>query len=234
MKKNMLSIKRKTMRKICILLSLSTYMLISIPCTAQNASDEMSDLPKHEIGFSSGIYPVIGMWDPSRSGDKWLCHHERYKTDIGDTIDSWLIGAFTFNYYYNISRFHAIGLQSTVAFRHITTLPTDNPYQEPYSPLIKTLKRKNLPYNSLNAFWALQASYRITFKRYPVCTLYAGVSLGFTLYLRDEQWKGEQPVILPSGHLTLLGISLGKRNNGNIELGYGTQGTLKMGYSIKF
>jgi hypothetical protein len=49
----------------------------------------------------------------------------------------------------------------------------------------------------------------------------------------DEQWKGS-PILLPSGHLTLLGISLGKKNNGNIELGYGTQGTLKIGYSINF
>ena len=49
----------------------------------------------------------------------------------------------------------------------------------------------------------------------------------------DEQWKGA-PVIFPSGQLTLLGISIGKRNNGNIELGYGTQGVLKMGYSLRF
>lgn len=219
--------------RICSLVILCLLLITSFNTHAQTDSQVFVDVPRHEIGISMGIYPNIGIWDPSRSGDKWLCHHERYKTDIGDTIDTWLIGAFTFNYYYNISRFHAIGLQSTVAFRHITTLPTDNPYQEPYSPLIKTLKRKNQPYNSLNAFWALQASYRITFKRYPICTLYAGCSLGFTLYFMDKQWKNDL-VIFPSGHLTLFGISLGKRNNGNIELGYGTQGILKMGYSIKF
>ncbi len=224
---------RKAKGRIFLLLSLCACLSASVACTAQNTSVALPDLPSHETGFSMGIYPEIGMWDPSRSGDKWLGHQERYKTDIGDTIDSWLIGAFTFHYYYNISRLHAVGLQTTVAFRHITTLPTDNPYQEPYSPLIKTLKRKNQPYSSLNAFCALQASYRITFKRYPVCSLYSGVSLGFTLYFMDEQWKNDL-VIFPSGHLTVLGISLGKRNNGNIELGYGTQGVLKMGYSLRF
>ena len=215
------------------LLFLCMFLFVSVTCTAQNTSDGLSDVPKHEIGFSMGIYPVIGMWDRARSDEKWFSHHEHYKTDIGDTIDSWLIGSFTFNYYYNMTQFHAVGIQSTLAFRHITTLPTDNPYQEPYSPLIKTLKRENQPSNSLNAFWALQTSYRITFKRYPVCTLYSGCSLGFTLYFMDEHWKGDL-VIFPSGHLTLLGVSLGKRNNGNIELGYGTQGILNVGYRLKF
>ena len=49
----------------------------------------------------------------------------------------------------------------------------------------------------------------------------------------DEHWKGDL-VIFPSGHLTLLGVSLGKRNNVNIELGYGTQGILNVGYRLKF
>lgn len=220
------------MKNKYVLLLLIAIILAPVIGSAQNDLNEPASVSKHEIGFSVGIYPVIGMWDPSRSGYKWFCHHDLYKTDIGDTIDSWLIGSFTFNYYNNITRLHAVGLQSTVAFRHITTLPTDNPYQEPYSPLIKTLKRKNQPYNSLNAFWALQASYRITFKRYPVCALYSGCSLGFTLYFMDEHWKGA--VIFPSGHLTLLGVTLGKHNNGNIEIGYGTQGILNVGYSRRF
>ena len=211
-----------------------TFLVLSFfaGASAQNLMKN-TEVPKHEVEFSLGIYPVIGMWDPSRSGDKWLCHHDQYLTSVGDTVDTWLIGSFTFHYYYNITRLHAVGIQSTLAFRHITTLPTDNPYHEPYSPLIKTAKRKNQPYNSLNAFWSLQASYRITFKRYTACSLYAGCSLGFTLYLMDEQWK-ECPVILPSGHLTVFGVSFGKRNNANIELGYGTQGVLNLGYNYRF
>lgn len=188
---------------------------------------------KHEIGISIGIYPIIGVWDYSQNGDNWFSHHEQYKTDIGDTINSWLIGSFTLNYHYNITQLHAVGIQSTWAFRHITTSPTDNPYQSPTVPLIKATKRENHFYNSLNIFWSCQASYRISFKRFPTCSLYSVCSLGFILYLMDEQWK-DSPILLPSGHLTLLGISLGKKNNGNIELGYGTQGTLKIGYSINF
>lgn len=217
--------------RICSLVILCLLLITSFNTHAQTDSQVFVDVPRHEIGISMGIYPNIGIWDPSRSGQ--FGHHDHYQTPDGDTIDSWLIGAFTFNYFYNITRFHAIGIQSTLAFRHITTSYTDNPYQEPVSPLIKTLGRNNDVNNSLNVFWTWQASYHITFKRYASCSLYSGCSLGFTLYFMDKQWKNDL-VIFPSGHLTLFGISLGKRNNGNIELGYGTQGILKMGYSIKF
>lgn len=212
-----------------VLSLLIAIILAPVISSAQNNPIEPV-VSKHEIGFSMGIYPVIGILDPARSS---LRHHDLHLNVGCDTIDSWLIGAFTFHYFYNITRFHAVGVHSTLAFRHSTVLPNENPYQEPVSPLIKTLKREQQPYNSLNAYWTLQASYRITFKRYAFCSLYSAVSAGFTLYMMDNHWKSD-PVILPSGHITALGISLGKDNNANIELGFGTQGILKVGYSRRF
>jgi hypothetical protein len=39
---------------------------------------------------------------------------------------------------------------------------------------------------------------------------------------------------MPSSHITFFGISVGKDNAANFELGFGTQGILNMGYSLKF
>lgn len=41
-------------------------------------------------------------------------------------------------------------------------------------------------------------------------------------------------IVLPSTHITLFGVSLGKDNAANFELGIGTQGFLNVGYSRRF
>lgn len=38
----------------------------------------------------------------------------------------------------------------------------------------------------------------------------------------------------PAFHITFLGLQLGKKNAFNIELGYGTQGEIKLGYNYYF
>lgn len=209
---------RKTLEGTGLLLPLIILWLTMPECTAQNAMEESTEIPKHEIGFSVGFFPILDEWDPAR-GHSRFAYHDQFRINKRDSIDSWLIGAFTFNYNYNITHYHAVGVLTTLAFRHATIIPTGQSSS-----------------TSLNAVWALQASYRITFKRYAVCSLYAGCSMGFTLYILDKQWQDALfvPHILPSGHITVLGISLGKRNNANIELGYGTQGSFRVGYSAKF
>ena len=40
--------------------------------------------------------------------------------------------------------------------------------------------------------------------------------------------------VYPSLHLALFGISVGKKNAANFEVGFGTQGMIKVGYCYKF
>ena len=72
MKTTIFTSERKTIGRICILLSLCTCLLTSVTCTAQNASDGLSDLPKHEIVFSAGIFPLIGVFYPSYNFNPFL------------------------------------------------------------------------------------------------------------------------------------------------------------------
>jgi hypothetical protein len=40
--------------------------------------------------------------------------------------------------------------------------------------------------------------------------------------------------VVPSTHVTFVGVSVGKDNAANFELGFGTQGLLNVGYSHRF
>ena len=97
-------------------------------------------------------------------------------------------------------------------------------------------------------FWSLEPQYRFTYKRFKYCAFYFTAAVGVTFRIAsndklsglDSAGGGWFSVdygtfcAMPSSHVTFLGISLGKDNAANIELGFGTQGILNVGYSRKF
>lgn len=220
MKTTIFTSERKTIGRICILLSLCTCLLTSVTCTAQNASDGLSDLPKHEIVFSAGIFPLIGVFYPSYNFNPFLIH------SCNRNSEETTVGSFNLSYLFNFNKYHALGVNSTICFKRYSI------YED-----------QQIPVNSLNTYWALQAQYCITFKRYNRCTLYCGISLGATFYFRDKYWKEQPPSfvfpedqyisVYPNFHLSALGVKFGHKNNGSVELGVGTQGILKIGYCRK-
>jgi hypothetical protein len=112
---------------------------------------------------------------------------------------------------YNISKYHAIGTTLTVLFA-------------PYS----------LYSDEGMLLIAPQFHYKITYKRKGIVTMYssvaAGVQMGWWRFLTNKPevffWLAYQ--------IDFFGISFGKKHNGFVELGWGNQGTLKVGYNYKF
>ncbi len=76
---------------------------------------------------------------------------------------------------------------------------------------------------------------------------YLGVGLGATFGIEAKEineftrtiWRGDDGItdrffVGPTAQLTLLGMRVGKTNAANIELGFGPEGILEVGYSYEF
>jgi hypothetical protein len=199
------------------------FLLFLLPSliTAQESTSPLKDFSKHEIGISAGAFPVIGIfYKYSWPVDFDLLGHYYYQ-DRGDGryLKSYLIGAFSFEYKYNFNYRHALGIIVSWACRkrdvHLSEIKigTDN-------------------------YFALQAGYRFTYKRFEKLSLYSALYAGATFYLQDKDLMNDDQKsnfwVYPSLHIALFGVSVGKKNAANFEVGFGTQGLIKVGYCYKF
>jgi len=188
---------------------------------AQESTSPLKDFSKHEIGISAGAFPVIGIfykyepfWGPLYVPFWGFGHYysENY-------TQSYLIGTFSFEYKYNFTFRHAMGITASWACRKV----------EEHLEEIKT---------GIDNYFALQAGYRFTYKRFEKLSLYSALYIGATFYLQDKQLMNDDQESnfwgTPSMHLALFGISVGKKNAADFEVGFGTQGLIKVGYCYKF
>jgi len=195
--------------------------LFPISMKAQESTSPLKDFSKHEIGISAGAFPVIGIfykyepfWGPLYVPFWGFGHYysENY-------TQSYLIGTFSFEYKYNFTFRHAMGITASWACRKV----------EEHLEEIKT---------GIDNYFALQAGYRFTYKRFEKLSLYSALYIGATFYLQDKQLMNDDQESnfwgTPSMHLALFGISVGKKNAADFEVGFGTQGLIKVGYCYKF
>jgi hypothetical protein len=190
--------------------------------------------PKYELNISYGFFPVIGYGTPISytSPGEPLLIYENIKRDI-DVIQ---IGNFIFQYQYHYDKKHSTGITASFLLRNYRKGQENN--------------RKSF---GQNCYITFQGNYRYTYKRYTNCSLYSALSVGAVLYFIDPKIKEDLQLppgstflflnphdsypstfLSPSAHLTLLGFRIGKANASQIELGFGTQGILKVGYSYQF
>ncbi|MDR3046295.1 MAG: hypothetical protein LBU51_01620 [Bacteroidales bacterium] len=126
--------------------------------------------------------------------------------------------AINFSYYYNFNAKHSLGcLFSIVPFYGGNAWLQDN----------------------AGCWFAPELSYRFTYYRSTVCSFYLAVSvgaqLGFTSALEHGNINANGFIFAPVGYqLDLFGIKIGKIHSTIIELGYGTQGIIKIGYKYNF
>jgi hypothetical protein len=202
------------------------FLLFLFPfsMTAQESTSPLKDFSKHEIGISAGAFPVIGFfykYEPLLGPVEieFLGHY--YYQDRGDGLylESYLIGAFSMEYKYNFTSRHAAGITVSWACRK----------RDVHLREIKT---------GTDNYFVLQAGYRFTYKRFKKLSLYSALYAGATFYLQDKQLMNDEQKsnfwVYPSLHLTLFGISVGKKNAADFEVGFGTQGLIKVGYCYKF
>ncbi|HOF15518.1 MAG TPA: hypothetical protein PLF32_02580 [Bacteroidales bacterium] len=182
---------------------------------------------EHEAGISVGAFPMIGFFyyyrapfmEPNPMYIKVLSHYSYIDKEDGQYFKAYLIGTFLLEYKYNFTSRHAIGMTTSWACRKIID-----------SNWVRTDVY-------IDNYFAPQIGYYLTYKRFEKLSLYSAIHFGVTFYYEDIHMTGIKKRnfwALPSMYLTFLGISVGNKNAGNFEFGFGTQGVIKAGYRYKF
>ncbi|HOF15813.1 MAG TPA: hypothetical protein PLF32_03240 [Bacteroidales bacterium] len=203
------------------------FLLILSSLTAQEETQPTSkDYFKHKIGISVGAFPTIGIlskYEPfSGLGNEEIFgyHYSYIEQEDSQYVKTYLIGTFSLEYKYNFTSRHALGFTASWACR-------------------KTINRNWLRTNTfIDNYLVTQVGYRFTYKHFEKLSLYSAIYFGATFYYEDIYMitgiKKSNFCTVPSMHLTLLGISVGNKNAGNFEIGFGTQGMIKAGYCYRF
>jgi hypothetical protein len=206
-----------------VIVSLLMCLCNLLPIQAQQIELPLNP-PKHSINFSVGAWPLIGIWAAPGTTLMDLPVHLMEHRDRGGYGDyswnSYLSPSLTFQYHYHFNSKHAIGASTTWAFRHIT-------------------ENDGAAYKKGNEHYlAPQFSYRYTYYQKNNLALYLTVNVGLTFYIQDKilMTKNQKDNfwIMTNIHVNPIGISIGNKHAFCAELGFGTQGTLKIGYMYKF
>ncbi len=185
--------------------------------------------PKHEIGLSYGFAPYTGTF--------YRGSFEDVESNDYGSFRELLLGSFNFQYHLHFNKLHGLGFNLTwSACKH--TKP---------GSIIRHYAYKNEYVHYLS----IQAGYSIHFFNTGIISLYSSIYLGATLFIIGDAAYYDDGINrlseVPNNYplkkcydlgfglqINYLGISIGKNNAANIELGLGTQGMLKVGYSYKF
>lgn len=199
--------------------------------------------PKHEIGFSVGAFPIIGIINSSNTGlssieDDHIGHVYHIKRE--DNYEKmYHLGSYTFNYNYHFSSKNSTGVSLSWVGKHIDTYWE---YSESWFNRADTINGSGWKH-----FFTLQGNYRNTYYRQNNISLYFGIYYGITLCIRDKDilhnetfyWlmgseSNARYYVSPAMHLNFFGLETGEKYVFNLELGLGTQGIVKIGFKYKF
>lgn len=185
--------------------------------------------PKHEIGLSYGFAPYVGTFYKGSFEDVSSSDYSSFR--------ELLFGSFNFQYHLLFNKLHGLDFNLTwSACKH--TKP---------GSMIRHYAYKNEYVHYLS----IQAGYSIHYFNTGMISLYSSIYLGATLFIIGDAAYYDDGINhfseVPNDYplkkcydlgfglqINYLGISIGKNNAANIELGLGTQGLLKIGYSYKF
>ena len=190
-------------------------------------NDSLPDFKRHEIGISTGAFSLPSLFFVL--SDVYPVPYEGYVSEK-DPFFMYNIGSFSLSYRYHFTPHHSLGIVTTLLFSKIVD------------------KNSDRNRSGVFTYWSLEPQYRITFHRRKNYSFYMNFSLGVTVRIASNEdivkwdtytggWLSNDYgrfIVLPSTHITLFGVSLGKDNAANIELGIGTQGFLNVGYSRRF
>lgn len=187
-----------------------------------------SDYPRHELGVSYGLFPIIGVVPYGK--------YEKYK-DLHPFIQGDIIWSGSANVYYRcwFNRHNSLSLDfSWAMYKHQSRLATDiNGNDFYHSPTDIRYYR-----NTYVHYFSVQFGYNVHYYTTEKVTLYSSLFVGFTTYYYGDLYPVEDKhsgySFAPSLHVNFLGLSVGKNNAATFELGYGTQGVLKFGYNYRF
>lgn len=194
-----------------------------------NFNQNKDIFPKHEIGLSYGFAPTIG-----------LLYSGSFEDIISDVYCSYkelLPGSVNLQYNLHFTKLHSMDFNLMwSAMKH-----TD-----------PSIYRRHWAYeNNYVHRLCFQTGYSIHFFNTEKISLYSSVYFGATLFIigdaayyanginNMQEVPKEYPIkrcqaLCFDFQINYLGARIGKHNAANIELGFGSQGVLKIGYSYKF
>lgn len=201
---------------------LSLLLLCGGVARGQETTSSQGELTRHhEVGFSYGCLPMSIFSLYPHSMDFWSDGWDEVSGSF--KAKPW-VNCLNFHYSYHFNRFHSI----IVTGNWFIMQHGNHSYT--WTPLLKH-----------HHLLGLQVGYGITYFTKGIVSLYSTANVGFIVDLGTPQVgipnhlvQGLRKDIWPEFHVCLLGVRLGKSNAANFELGFGTQGMLKMGYNYKF
>jgi len=216
--------------------------------------EEIKSYSKHEIGFSVGVFPLVGFLSPPNDkgiinfGDYGFEHTSYEIYEDGGYEKMYHLGSFALNYNYHFNSKHSIGVSLSWVGRHIETYKIYYEWRYDWGGLFGGSR----PVDTVDGsgwkhYFSLQGNYRYTYYHKNNVSLYCGVHCGVGLCVRDKEilpketvhtflgtTSNDQYYLYPAFHLNAFGVEIGIKHVFNAELGIGTQGIFKAGYRYKF
>ena len=192
---------------------------------AQEEEPEILTYPKDEIQVSYGFLPIIGLFYPD---------------------GFWIISD-----YYDVFPFEerawtqGVNVQYNRHFNKNNVLSVDFSWSS-YKHKQKYIDNYDFEWKHVNYF-TLQIGYGVHYYTTKMISLYSSFYAGATFYCigrmdgtpsssTDEIIYPDKfhYIFRPALQVNFLGVRVGQRNAANFEIGFGTQGVLKVGYSYQF
>jgi len=225
-----------------IILATAFFITVNSFCFSQEMETENKIIiPKHEIGFSVGAFPIIAL-DPPKDrfmfGEYMYGHTSfiKWNNRWGDENykKRYHYGSYAMNYNYNFNSKRSAGVSLAWMGMHIDRYSWISIYD-------------TINGSGWNHYFTLMGNYRRTYYRKNNISLYWGIYSGIKLCVRDKDilYKETYNFLLSSIsndryfseltlHLNAFGIDIGTKHILNMELGIGSLGILRAGYKYRF
>ena len=132
-----------------------------------------------------------------------------------------LFPSLNLSYYYNFNKHHAIGITLSSFYGGVYYFKE---YHKDYNFLFEGI------------ILTPQISYRISYCQKKIISLFSAVSLGWKIPIGiKDNWAIDEMATFPAIHVSIIGMRIGNQQDAfTVEIGYGTQGSVILGYTHKF
>lgn len=209
-------------KRFWVFMFVSIMLICTIPAKAQE------DFQRNYIEFSVGEPFFQGLnfmsWNTPTEKDAFYTWADKNRPYIDSGIkgyeDGWFLPSFALAYYYRVLKWLAVGGECAT----ISSCTTEKYFanHETYAYYLNT-----------NLYVA--GGVRFEYFQKSVLDLYSGLTIGANIRFHSTE---SNPLVLTTSRftwqLTALGIRVGKKVYGDIEIGYGYKGFFSVGIGGRF
>jgi hypothetical protein len=206
--------------------------------TALHAQKERT-FYKHEIGVSHGLLPSAGIFTIDELHSFFNFPFLPYSKQEGrneSPILTYNFGSFNFAYQYHIAKMHSIGIGFLWLPRYAEFIYTP-------SPQITMPVQNRGWYHHIS----ITVNYRVTYFNRKNIRLHSSLHTGITYTHKPNNisldtinlyvWgslRTDHNLVFPAIQIDFIGFEYGVKHVFCMDLGFGTQGIIKIGYQYRF